>query len=127
MHCLQSSVRVCVYVHLILLTGLGSQEEAGDGNAAQVLWTGLTTVNMISESVTYNLRIICLINLKTFHHLLCLAGFSFSYYRTLVLPGEYQSVPKPAERLKGLIHECVHNHMYECFAHKSVIHQHFVT
>lgn len=45
----------------------------------------------------------------------------------LVLPGEYQSVPKPAERLKGLIHECMLNHMYECFAHKSVIHQHFVT
>lgn len=45
-------VCVCVHVvcvHLVLLTGLGSQEEAGDGDAAQVLWTGLKTNNTISQ------------------------------------------------------------------------------
>lgn len=34
-----SSVAECT--HLILLAGLGGKEEATDGNAAQVFWTGL--------------------------------------------------------------------------------------
>lgn len=34
-----SSVAECT--HLILLAGLGGKEEAADGNAAQVFWTGL--------------------------------------------------------------------------------------
>lgn len=33
--------------HLILLTGFSSQEEAGDGDAAQVLWTGLRTLTIV--------------------------------------------------------------------------------
>lgn len=32
-------------LHLILLASFGSQEEASDGDAAQVLWTGLHTGN----------------------------------------------------------------------------------
>lgn len=36
-------------LHLILLTGFSSQEEAGDGDAAQVLWTGLQTLIIIEN------------------------------------------------------------------------------
>lgn len=59
-------VRVCVEddcLHLILLAGFSSQEEAGDGDAAQVLWTGLQTVidrerkgNFLSASVAASVR-----------------------------------------------------------------------
>lgn len=37
-------VSVCAcWPHLILLTGFSSQKEASDGDAAQILWTGLQT------------------------------------------------------------------------------------
>lgn len=55
-YCPLSVCSCCVCcAHLVLLTRLGSQEEAGDGDAAQVLWTGLKTNNQpiisISKSI----------------------------------------------------------------------------
>lgn len=38
-------------LHLILLTGFSSQEEAGDGDATQVLWTGLQTWIIIENII----------------------------------------------------------------------------
>ena len=44
---------VCVWcvvcVHLVLFTGLSSQEEGSNGDAAQVLWTGLKTDKPINQ------------------------------------------------------------------------------
>lgn len=40
-----------VCVHLVLFTGLSSQEEGSNGDAAQVLWTGLKTDMPINQLI----------------------------------------------------------------------------
>jgi len=45
-----------VCVHLVFLTGFGSQEEAGDGYAAQVFRTGLPTNDPINQMISFALN-----------------------------------------------------------------------